>query len=243
MAKRAAHVRRPGRVAGSARPRRRDPRPQRSRGCRSSSSSSRRAAAANGIRVHWAETTDEANAIVLELLKAARRHARGEGEVDGLRGDAPERLPRGSAASSRSSRTWASTSSSSTARRPRTSSCRRSTRTEQQIARLFGRKIRDAKYTEDVDELTAIARRVLRRKFFEADAGISGRQLRRGGDGDARAWSRTRATGGCPPTCRRSTSRSWGSRRSSRGSRTCPPPLRPADPLGHGPDRSRRTST
>src|SRR6266542_1556557 len=45
---------------------------------------------------------------------------------------------------------------------------------KQQIARLFGKKIREAKYTEDVDELTAIARRVLRKKFFEADAGISG---------------------------------------------------------------------
>lgn len=44
----------------------------------------------------------------------------------------------------------------------------------QHIARLFGQKIRDAKYTEDVDELTGIARRVLRRKFEEAHVGISG---------------------------------------------------------------------
>ena len=44
----------------------------------------------------------------------------------------------------------------------------------EQIARLFGKKIREAKYTEDVDQLTAIARRVLRQKFFEADAGLSG---------------------------------------------------------------------
>ncbi len=43
-----------------------------------------------------------------------------------------------------------------------------------QIARMFGEKIRGAKYTEDVDELTAIARRVLRKKFEDADAGISG---------------------------------------------------------------------
>jgi L-lactate dehydrogenase complex protein LldF len=43
-----------------------------------------------------------------------------------------------------------------------------------QIARLFGEKIRNAKYTEDVDELTAIARRVLRKKFEDAGAGMSG---------------------------------------------------------------------
>jgi len=43
-----------------------------------------------------------------------------------------------------------------------------------QIARMFGEKIRGAKYTEDVDELTAIARRVLRKKFEDAGAGISG---------------------------------------------------------------------
>ncbi len=43
-----------------------------------------------------------------------------------------------------------------------------------QIARTFSQKIRNAKYTEEVDELTAMARAVLRRKFLEADAGLSG---------------------------------------------------------------------
>jgi len=43
-----------------------------------------------------------------------------------------------------------------------------------QIARTFSQKIKDAKYTEEVDELTAMARAVLRQKFLDADAGLSG---------------------------------------------------------------------
>jgi L-lactate dehydrogenase complex protein LldF len=47
-------------------------------------------------------------------------------------------------------------------------------KSRQQIARQFAEKIKGAVYTEDVDALTATARRVLRKKFFEAEAGVSG---------------------------------------------------------------------
>ena len=43
-----------------------------------------------------------------------------------------------------------------------------------EIAKLFAEKHADIAYTEDVDELTQAARRILREKFERADAGISG---------------------------------------------------------------------
>ncbi len=127
----------------------------------------------NGIAVHWAETTDEANAVVLDLLRrhGATRVVKGKSMVSEemhlndflekrgieslesdlgeyiiqLDGETPSHIIMPAIHKNRA-----------------------------QIARLFGEKIRDAQYTEDVDALTAIARRVLRRKFFEAQAGISG---------------------------------------------------------------------
>jgi len=127
----------------------------------------------NGISVRWAETTEEANAIVLEILRGhgATRVVKGKSMVSEemhlndfleahgveslesdlgeyiiqLDGETPSHIIMPAIHKNRG-----------------------------QIARLFGRKIRDAEYTEDVDALTAIARRVLRRKFFEAEAGISG---------------------------------------------------------------------
>jgi L-lactate dehydrogenase complex protein LldF len=44
----------------------------------------------------------------------------------------------------------------------------------EQIAQLFADHIPEQAYTEDVDTLTAAARRVLRERFANADAGISG---------------------------------------------------------------------
>ena len=128
---------------------------------------------ANGIRVHWAETTADANEIVLGILRArgATRLVKGKSMVSEemhlndflekngveslesdlgeyiiqLDGETPSHIIMPAIHKSRL-----------------------------QIARLFGEKIRDAAYTEDVDALTATARRVLRRKFFEAEAGVSG---------------------------------------------------------------------
>jgi L-lactate dehydrogenase complex protein LldF len=128
---------------------------------------------ANGIRVRWAETTEEANAIVLEILQrhGATRVVKGKSMVseemhlndfledhgiESLESDLGEYIIQ------------LDHETPSHIIMPAIH------KNKQQIAKLFGRKIRDAKYTEDVDELTGIARRVLRRKFFEADAGISG---------------------------------------------------------------------
>jgi len=127
----------------------------------------------HGIRVRWAETTEEANAIVLEILKAhgATHVVKGksmvseemhlndfleEHGIESLESDLGEYIIQLDGET------------------PSHIIMPAIHKNRQQIARLFGQKIREARYTEDVDELTAIARRVLRKKFFEAEAGISG---------------------------------------------------------------------
>ncbi len=128
---------------------------------------------ANGIAVHWAENAAEANELVLSLLRAhgATRLVKGksmvseemglnefleEHGVESLESDLGEYVIQ------------LDHETPSHIIMPAIHKNRR------QIARLFGEKIRNAEYTEDVDALTAIARRVLRKKFEEADAGLSG---------------------------------------------------------------------
>ncbi len=129
--------------------------------------------AAKGIHVRWAETTEEANGIVLEILKerGVTRVVKGksmvseemhlndfleERGIESLESDLGEYIIQLDGET------------------PSHIIMPAIHKNKQQIAKLFGKKIREAKYTEDVDELTAIARRVLRKKFFEAEAGISG---------------------------------------------------------------------
>src|SRR5262249_7837612 len=127
----------------------------------------------NGMRVHWAETCDEANRTVLEILRAhgATKVVKGKSMVseemhlnDFLEDNGGESVESdlGEDIIQLDHET------------PSHIIIPAIHKNRQEIARLFGQKIRDAKYTEAVDELTGIARRVLRRKFFEADAGISG---------------------------------------------------------------------
>ncbi|MDO8605745.1 MAG: LutB/LldF family L-lactate oxidation iron-sulfur protein [Phaeospirillum sp.] len=128
---------------------------------------------ANGVTVHWAETTAEANAVVLEILQkaGARRVIKGKSmvteemhlnahlEANGIRavesdlgeyiiqlaGQAPSHI---------------------------VMPCIHMNKVE--IAELFAARIEGQPYTENVDELTAAARKALRDRFADADAGISG---------------------------------------------------------------------
>jgi L-lactate dehydrogenase complex protein LldF len=128
---------------------------------------------ANGIQVHWAETTAEANSIVLAILQAAgatrvikgksmvteemelNHHlaAHGVTAVESdlgeyiiqLAGEAPSHI---------------------------VMPCIHKNKGE--IAQLFADNIPGQGYTEDVDALTAAARCTLRARFADADAGISG---------------------------------------------------------------------
>jgi L-lactate dehydrogenase complex protein LldF len=128
---------------------------------------------ANGITVHWAESTAEANAIVLDILQqaGAKKVIKGKSMVSeemelnhfleghGIKAvesdlgeyiiqlahEAPSHI---------------------------VMPCIHKNKGE--IAQLFAENINGLGYTEDVDALTAAARRVLRDEFATADAGISG---------------------------------------------------------------------
>jgi L-lactate dehydrogenase complex protein LldF len=129
--------------------------------------------ARNGIRTHWARTPEQANRIVLDLLQArgARRVVKGKSMVseemelnayleaqgiESLESDLGEYIIQLDGET------------------PSHIIMPAIHKNKDQIARLFSEKIRNAQYTEEVDALTATARAVLRKKFQEADAGISG---------------------------------------------------------------------
>lgn len=127
----------------------------------------------NGIQVHWAESTDEANRIVYALLKRhdARTLVKGksmvseemelnhyleERGIDVLESDLGEFILQ--LAEERPSHIIAPAIH----------------KNRLDIARLFKEKFPDIPYTEDIDQLAQNAREIMRRKFFEADAGLSG---------------------------------------------------------------------
>src|ERR1700730_2875812 len=128
---------------------------------------------ANGIAVHWAETTAEANAAVLSILRAhgATRLVKGKSMVS-------EEMHLNDFLESHGVESLESDLGEYIVQldheMPSHIIMPAIHKNGRQIARLFGEKIRGAKHTEDVDELTGIARGVLRRKFEAADAGVSG---------------------------------------------------------------------
>jgi L-lactate dehydrogenase complex protein LldF len=127
----------------------------------------------NGIKIHWAETCQQANELILGILQAkgAKTLVKGKSMVseemhlnaflekhgiEALESDLGEYIIQ------------LDDETPSHIIMPAIH------KNKNQIARQFSQKIKDAKYTEDVDELTAMARKVLRQKFLDADAGISG---------------------------------------------------------------------
>lgn len=126
----------------------------------------------NGVKVHWAETVDEANAIVHQIVAAheAKQVIKGksmvseememnhylEGHgVDCLESDMGEFIVQlGNEKPSHIIMPAIHLNAG-------------------QVASLFHDKL-EVDYTEDVDRLIQIGRETLRRKFFEADIGVSG---------------------------------------------------------------------
>ena len=128
---------------------------------------------ANGIQVHWAETADQANAIALGIAQrvGARRivkgksmvseeigfnHAMDAAGIEALESDMGEYIVQLAGEG------------------PSHIIMPAIHKTKQEIASLFAEKIPGVDYTEDVDALIKIGRQVLRRKFAEADIGLSG---------------------------------------------------------------------
>ena len=128
---------------------------------------------ANGIQVHWAATVEEANAIVLDLMRQYKASLMVKGKsmvseemglnhfledqglevletdlgefIIQLAGEPPSHIIVPAVH-----------------------------KNKDQIASIFQEKIPDTPYTENVDELNAIARKTLRQKFFQGQIGLSG---------------------------------------------------------------------
>ena len=126
-----------------------------------------------GVQVHWAATPEEANAIFLAIARAhgAKRMVKGKSMVseeielnhemaghgvDCLESDMGEYIVQ------------------LAGERPSHIIMPAIHKTKQQIAELFAKEIPDTPYTEDVDALIAIGRRVLRNQFRDARIGVSG---------------------------------------------------------------------
>ncbi len=130
----------------------------------------------NGIQVHWAETTAEANQYVLEIMQAhqATLLVKGKSMVSEemhlnkfLQGHGIEALETdlGEFIVQLNNET------------PSHIIVPAIHKNKDQIARIMHENIPDTPYTEDVQELNAIARRTLRQKFFKAGVGLSGVNL------------------------------------------------------------------
>ncbi|HRK09678.1 LutB/LldF family L-lactate oxidation iron-sulfur protein [Thauera sp. WB-2] len=126
----------------------------------------------NGVKVHWAETVEEANAIVHRIVEqhAAKKvikgksmvseememnHYLGERGVDCLESDMGEFIVQ------------------LREEKPSHIIMPAIHLNVGQVASLFHDKL-EVDYTEDVDRLIQIGRETLRRNFFEADIGVSG---------------------------------------------------------------------
>jgi L-lactate dehydrogenase complex protein LldF len=127
----------------------------------------------NGIQVHWARTTHEANRIVLDILREHGAGAIVKGksmvseemhlnaflarhDIEALETDLGEFIIQLNGET------------------PSHIIVPAVHKNKREIARIFHEKLPDTPYTEAVEELNAIARDRLRRKFSEAKVGLSG---------------------------------------------------------------------
>ena len=127
----------------------------------------------NGIQVHWAETTSEANHLVLRIMKThkATRLVKGKSMVseemelnDFLHKNGIEAIETD----------LGEFIIQLNGEKPSHIIVPAIHKNKKQIAQIFHKKISDTPYTEDVEALNAIARKTLRQKFFEAQVGLSG---------------------------------------------------------------------
>lgn len=128
---------------------------------------------ANGAQVHWAETADDANAIIHRIAQARQatriikgksmaseeiemNHYLGERGITCLESDMGEYIVQ------------------MAGEKPSHIVMPAIHKTRADIAELFEKNIPDTPYTEDVDLLIQTGRRALRQSFVEADIGLSG---------------------------------------------------------------------
>jgi len=128
---------------------------------------------ANGVQVHWAETPDQANAIALNIAQRVKarhiikgksmvseeiefNHAMEAAGIEAFESDMGEYIVQ------------------LAGEKPSHIIMPAIHKTKAEIAKLFADEVPGVAYTEDVDALIQIGRRVLRRKFADADIGLSG---------------------------------------------------------------------
>ena len=128
---------------------------------------------ANGVHVHWAETPDQANAIALAIAQRvnARHIVKGKSMVS-------EEIEFNHAMEAAGIEAFESDMGEYIVQlageKPSHIIMPAIHKTKAQIAKLFAEEVPGVAYTEDVDALIQIGRRVLRRKFADADIGLSG---------------------------------------------------------------------
>ncbi len=127
----------------------------------------------NGVQVHWAETPDEANAIILGICQKHTaklmikgksmvseeielNHACEAAGIDAMESDMGEYIVQ------------------LAGEKPSHIIMPAIHKTKEEIAKLFYEKVPGIDYTDNVDALIQIGRNVLREKFLVADIGLSG---------------------------------------------------------------------
>jgi L-lactate dehydrogenase complex protein LldF len=127
----------------------------------------------NGIQVHWAETTLEANHHVLRIMNAhgATRLVKGKSMVSEEMELNDFLQKNGIEATETDLGEFIIQLNNE---KPSHIIVPAIHKNKAQIAKIFNKKLPGVSYTEDVEELNAIARRTLRQKFFEAQVGLSG---------------------------------------------------------------------
>ena len=128
---------------------------------------------ARGVQVHWAETAEEANALILDI--AQRRGAR---SVIKGKSMASEEIELNHYLEAHGLESLESDMGEYIVQladeKPSHIVMPAIHKTKGDIGELFHDKLPDTPYTEDVDELIQTGRRILRRKFARADIGLSG---------------------------------------------------------------------
>ena len=127
----------------------------------------------NGIQVHWAETLSEANQHVLRIMQShnATRLVKGKSMVSEEMGLNEFLQNNGIEARETDLGEFIIQLNNE---KPSHIIVPAIHKNKKQIAQIFHEKLSDTPYTEDVEELNAIARKTLRQKFFNAQVGLSG---------------------------------------------------------------------
>ena len=127
----------------------------------------------NGIKVHWAETADEANRTVLDIMRShdAARMIKGKSMVSEELHLNSFLKARGIEALETDLGEFIVQLAGETPSHIIVPAIHKS---KEQIAEILHRNVPGARYTEKVEELNSIARDFLRRKFQAAQVGLSG---------------------------------------------------------------------